>query len=62
MARSSIRIVSLAGAFVSRLGPVRNLLPGADGERGGFLPGRLRADMLVPSSGTFTQDRKLHGA
>lgn len=30
--------------------------------KGWFLPGRLKIDMLVPSSGTFTQDRKPHHA
>lgn len=33
---------------------------GADGERVWFLPGTLKINMLVPSSGTFIQDKKAH--
>lgn len=33
---------------------------GADEERVWFLPGRLKINMLVPSCGTFTQDKKAH--
>lgn len=56
-------MVSLTGTLVSKLGQVCSLSPGAEGadrERDWFLSGRLKIDTLVPSSGTFTRDRKPH--